>query len=118
MQRSQIGQLFSGSDHLFGNQSRSGELGTALNYTVADSADCSSVLDNSVITGGEQLNNFLESLSMGGELYLMLVLVTVVGLVGDFAADADLLAQALSQYVLSGHVDQLILQRGAAGIDN
>ena len=41
-----------------------------------------------------------------------------LGLVGEFAVDADALAQALGQHLLGLGVEQLILQRGTAGVDN
>ena len=40
-----------------------------------------------------------------------------LGLVGELAVDADALAQALGQHLLGLGVEQLILQRGTAGVD-
>ena len=41
-----------------------------------------------------------------------------VGLISKLAVNADALAQTLGQDLLSLGVEQLILQRGAAGVDN
>ena len=58
---------------------------------------------------------------MGGHCHVnrvQLFLALDLGLVGELTVDADALAQALCQKIAGGGIQQLVLEGGAAGIDN
>ena len=60
----------------------------------------------------------LDGLAVGGHGHVGLFdRLLALGLVGELAVDADTLAQALGQHLLRLRVEQLILQRGAAGVN-
>ena len=56
---------------------------------------------------------------MGGHSHVGLLHGLLAGgLIGKLAVDADALAQALGQHLLGLGIQQLILQGGAAGVDD
>ena len=105
------------------DQARGGELLAAVQHAMADRADLAQVGDDAVLLAGQRLKHQLH----GGvvirqllDLDLVLLVRVLVRQVGLVAADAhaDALDEALGDDGLVLHVDQLVLQRRRAGIDD
>ena len=96
------------------------ELLTAVDDAVADGVDLLHGADNTVFGAGELLNDRGDGLGMGGHGDVLIEdgLAADQGGVLEVAVDADPLAQALGHDLFGLHVDELILERGAAGVDN
>ena len=97
-----------------------GELLTAMDDTVADGVDLLHGGDHTVLGAGQLVDDRGDGLGVGGHRQVFVK----DGLAADergvlqVTVDTDALAQALGQKVLGLHVDQLIFQRRAAGIDD
>ena len=118
VQGSQRAQLADGLDDLVGDQAAFLELLAAVHDAVADGVDLAHIIDALALAGGHLLHDLGKSLGVGGEDGGRGGLVAV-GLVGDHAAfHANALAQALAQHLLAVHIDQLILQRRRAAVNN
>ena len=90
---------------------------SALYYSVAYGGDLAHAVDDLALAGGEYLNELLERLGVGRELTVSLDCPAVERGVLDMAVDTDTVAVALCNNALVLHIDKLVLQRGAAGID-
>ena len=97
-----------------------GELLTAMDDTVADGVDLLHGGDHTVLGAGQLVDDRGNGLGVGGHRQVFVK----DGLAADergvlqVTVDTDALAKALGQKVLGLHVDQLIFQRRAAGIDD
>lgn len=90
---------------------------SALYYSVAYGGDLAHAVDDLALAGGEYLNELLERLGVGRELAVSLDCPAVERGVLDMTVDTDTVAVALCNNALVLHIDKLVLQRGAAGID-
>ena len=118
VQGSQRAQLADGLDDLVGDQAALLELLAAVHDTVTDGIDLADVVDALAFAGGHLLHDLGKCLGVGGEDGGRGGLVAVC-LMGDHAAfHANALAQALAQHLLAVHIDQLILQRRRAAVNN
>ena len=91
-----------------------GKLLTAVDDTVANGVDLLHGGDHTVLGAGQFVDDRSNRLGVGGHRQ---VFVKERGVL-EVAVDADALAQTFGQDVFGLHVDQLILQGGAAGIDD
>ena len=92
-----------------------------MNHTVADSVDLAHGGDDAVFRIDQGVQDSLDGFGMGGHSHIngvQLLLAVHLGLVGELAVNADPFAQALGQQVASSGIQQLILQGGAACVDN
>ena len=96
------------------------ELLTAVEHAVTDSVYLAHGGDNAVLGAYELVDRCGDSLGMRGhgDIRFKNLLVADQRGVLEMTVNADALAQALGHDLFGLHVDQLILQRGAAGIDN
>ena len=85
---------------------------------MADGADLADVLDDFAFAFGHDFDQLHKGFFMGGEGHVIFHFAAVVCLVADAAVHTDALAQALGQYMLVGHIHQLVLQGRAPRIDN
>ena len=75
--------------------------------------------DHAVLGIHQGVQNGLDGLGVGGHGHVgVLDGLLAGGLIGELAVQANALTQALGQDLLSVGVEQLILQRGAAGVDD
>ena len=85
-------------------------------------ADCASFskADGHRITLGytQDLDELLKCFGVGREIAVCINSSAVSGLVGDMTVDADAVAVSFRKDALVLHIDELILQRGAACVDN
>ena len=97
-----------------------GEFLTAVEHAVADSVYLAHGGDHAVLRAYELVDRCGDSLGMRGhgDIRFKNLLVADQRGVLEMTVNADALAQALSHDLFGLHVDQLILERGAAGIDN
>ena len=98
-----------------------GELRAAVENAVADRVDLVHAGDNTVCRVDQRVQNGLDRLCVGGHGNVNgvdLLLALHEGLVGELTVDPDALAQALRQKNLAVHINELILQGGAAGVDD
>jgi hypothetical protein len=117
MQRSQGDALLDSSDDIIVNDAGIGELHTAVQNTVANSIDLINGLDHAVNGINQDVQDCGNSLGVAGHGDILNDLI-VADLVGQTAVDIDTLTQALGGYITGLGVHQLILQAGAAGVDN
>ena len=119
VQRAKLGEGEDILNNLIGNQGRLLVNFAAVQHAMADCGDLGNVINDLALTGGENGNYFQESLFVGRESDIFVNLAAVSGLVTDVAhLQADTFAVAFCQYTLIGHIDELIFQRRAAGVDN
>ena len=85
---------------------------------VADGTDLVHALDDAPFGVGEELEDQLDGLVVGGHGVALGVGRLTGTLVGDVARRADLLAETLRQHLVLVHVEKLILQRRATGIND
>ena len=99
---------------------RAGELLAAVDDTVADGVDLLHGGDHTVLGAGQLVDDRGDGLGVGGhrQVFVKDGLAADERGVLEVAVDADALAQTLGQDVFGLHVDQLILQGRAAGIDD
>ncbi len=93
----------------------------AMHHAVAHSVDLLHGADDAVVLVHQSVQHSLNGLGMGGHGHVNGVqhlLALYLGLVGELAVNADALAQALGQQHAGLGVQQLILQRGTARVDN
>ena len=118
VQRRQGRQILDGLDHVGGDQAALLELFTAVDDTMTDGIDFAHRLNYLAVAGGHLLDDFAEGFGMGGEDRGRGCLLAI-GLMGNHAAfHADAFAQALAQYLLTVHIDELILQARRTAVDN
>ena len=107
-------------EHLVGDDDAGGEILAAVDYAVADGADLVHGGHNAVLRRGELVHDGGNGLGMGGhgDFLIENALALDKRSVLEVAVDADALAEALGQNGLVVHVEKLILEGGASGIDN
>ena len=121
MERSKGDTLFDGFDDLVVDQDRLRELLAAVEDAVTDSVDLLHALDDAVLLVDKGLQNSLDGFVMGGHWDVNGVeglLAFDLGLICELTVDADTLADALGADLFCLHVEQLILERRAAGVDD
>ena len=105
---------------LVGDEHGGGKFLAAVDDAVTDSVDLLHGADNAVFGRGELVNDCGNGLGMSGESNVLVE----HGFVADqrsvlqMAVDADTLAEAFGQKLLIVHIDELILEGGAACVDN
>ena len=85
---------------------------------MADGGNLAHAVDDLAFAGAEDLHQLHKGFFMGGEGNVVFHLDARLRLVADAAVHADSFTQTLSQHIFVGHIHQLILQRGAARVDN
>ena len=119
VQRPEREALFDGGFTGIVHQTGFGELTAAVQHAMADSADLAHGIDNTVFRAGELFQNGLDGFLVGREGDVRLIGgLAVLRLMGQAPVDADALAQTLGQQRLVVHVDKLVLERGAARVDD
>ena len=119
VQRRERDQALNALDDLVVDQHRLAEQRAALDDAVADCGNLAEILDDADLAVEQRILDLLERFGVVLHADLDLLLAAVRGLVTENAhLKADLLAVALGEHLLVVHVDQLILERGAAGVDN
>ena len=120
VQRSERDALFDSVHDRSVNENGLGELLAAVEHTVADSVYLTHGGDHAVLGAYELVDRCGDSLGMRGhgDIRFKNLLVADQRGVLEMTVNADALAQALGHDLFGLHVDQLILKRGAAGIDN
>ena len=121
VERSQGVALLNGSHNLVGDDHGGSELLAAMDHTVANCVDLLHGSDYAVLGIHQSVEHGCNGLGMGGHCHVnrvQLFLALDLGLVGELTVDADALAQALCQKIAGGGIQQLVLEGGAAGIDN
>ena len=118
VQRRQGRQVLDGFDHIGRDQAAFLELFAAVDDAMADGINLAHRVDHLAVAGGHLLDDFAEGFGMGGEDCGRGCLLAV-GLMGNHAAfHADAFAQAFAQYLLTVHIDELILQARRTAVDN
>ena len=118
MYGSQFRQVVYLLDNLVCNECCLAEYLSALYYSVANSGDLAHAVDDLALACGEYFNKLFKSFGVGRECAVGLYLSSVEGGVLDVAVNADTVTVSLGDNALVLHVDELVLQRGAAGVDN
>ena len=119
VERSQGDALLHGRDDVVVDDDGAGELLTAMDHAVTHGRDLGHILDDAHLGVGQDVEDHLYGHFVVGHVLLDLHLVAAGGLVGEHAAvDADALAEALGDDGLGVDVDELILEGGAAGVDD
>ena len=119
VQRRERDQALNALDDLVVDQHRLAEQRAALDDAVADCGNLAEILDDADLAVEQRILDLLKRFGVVLHADLDLLLAAVRGLVAENAhLKADLLAVALGEHLLVVHVDQLILERGAAGVDN
>ena len=97
-----------------------GELLTAVHHAVTDSVDLLHGGDDTVLRAGELLDDSGDGFGVGGhgDVFIKDGLAADQGAVLEVTVDADSLSEALGHDLLGVHIDQLLIERGAAGFDN
>ena len=102
-----------------GDKAGCGEADAAVENTVADGADVLHGGDNTGFGIGETLAEDADCIGVGVHVNNGLQLAAVAGSVDVFAAfNADSFAETLGNDLAFGHIEELILQRRASGVDN
>ena len=107
--------------HLVGDEDRLVESLAAVDHPVTHRVDLLHGADHAVVLVHQGVQHSLDGLRVGGHGNVDSVqhlLALHLGLIGELAVDADALAKALGQHLLGLGVEQLILQGGAAGVDD
>ena len=111
--------LLNGGHDLVGDEDGLGELLAAMDHAVTHRVDLLHGADHAVLGIHQGVQNGLDGLGVGGHGHVgVLDGLLAGGLIGELAVQANALTQALGQDLLSVGVEQLILQRGAAGVDD
>ena len=119
VQRAKLAALFDGCDNLLVHDNGAGELLTAVQNAVTYGRDLRERSDYAVLGRYEGIENQLDGFLVVGHLDVDLVIFLAFGLQLEVAAgDADAVTHTLGDNLLGLHIDELILDGGAAGIDN
>ena len=120
MQRRERGALFERGHDRVVDFDGAGELLTAVNHTVTDRVDLAHGSDNTVLGAGELVDDRGDCFGMGRKRKIFIEdrLAADKRGVLQMTVDADTLAEALGHDLLGLHVDQLILQRRTACVDD
>ena len=119
VQRRQGIALLNGGHNLVRDQDGGGKLLPAVDHPVAHRADLAHGGDDAVVLVRHRVQHGLDGLGMGGHGDVDGVQgLFPLGLVGEFAVNADALAQALGQQNAARRVQKLILQGGTPRVDD
>ena len=120
VQGSEGSAFLEGCHDLVGDKHGGSELLAAVNDTVTDSVDLLHGGHDTVFLAGELLDDSSYCLGMGGkgDILVEYGLIADEGAVLEMTVDADTLAETLCHYLFGLHVDELILEGGAACVDN
>ena len=90
-----------------------------MHHTVSDRVDLAHGFDHAVFLAGERVNDELNAFAVVRDVDFGLVGVALeIRLLEVAAVDADAVALAFGKQCFVGHVDKLILNGGASGVDN
>ena len=114
------GALLERGHDLVGYQHAARELLAAVDDAVADGVNLVHGAHDAVLGAGELVDDGGYGLGVAGQGDVLVEdgLIAHKRGVLEVTVDADALAQALGEELLALHVDELILQRGAAGVDD
>ena len=121
MQRGQGDALLQSLHDLIGDEHGGIEGLAAVHHAVTHSVDFLHGADHAVLGVHQSIEHGLDGLGMGGHGHIHGVehfLALYLGLIGELAVDADALAQALGQQDTGLGIEQLVLQRGTACVDD
>ena len=119
VERTKFAALFDGCNNIFVHDHGTGELLTTVENAMSYCGDFRQGLDHTVLGRYEGVQNQLNSLFVVSHLDIQLVILTAVCLELEVtASDTDTVAHTLSDHLFGSHIDQLILDRGASGVDN
>ena len=119
MQRSQGDALLNGGHDLAGDEGGGGKLLAAVHHAMAHGVDLRGALDHAVLGREQGVQHGLDSLGVGRHGDFKFVFgIPGRDFVGQATVDADALAQTLGQHLAGLGVHELILQGGAAGVDD
>ena len=120
VERSEGDAVFNGLHNVIGDQNAGGKGLAAVNNAVADSVDLLHAGDNTVLGAGELINDRGNGFGMSGhgDIFVEHRLIADERGVLEVTVDAYALAQTLCQDTLGVHVEELVFQRGAAGVDD
>ena len=120
VQRGEGGAVLEGLHDLVGDAHGAGELLAAVDDAVADSVDLAHALHDAVLCAGQLVDDRGNGLGVGrqGDVLVEHGLAADERGVLQVTVDADALAQALGQDGLGLHVDELVLQGRASGVDD
>ena len=92
----------------------------AVNHAVTDSVDLLHGGNNAVLRAGQLVNDSRDSLGMSGHGDVLIEdgLAACQRAVLEVTVNADALAQTLCHDLLVGHINELVLKRGAACVNN
>ena len=114
------GALLERGHDLVGYQHAARELLAAVDDAVADGVNLVHGAHDAVLGAGELVDDGGYGLGVAGQGDVLVEDGLIANKRGvlEVTVDADALAQALGEELLALHVDELILQRGAAGVDD
>lgn len=119
VQGTQLAAFLDRRDDLFVDDDRAGELLPAVEHAVTDCRDFGKRLDHALLLGNEGVKDELDRLGVVRHLNFQLVLVSAVHFLGEVAAvDADAVAKPLRKYLFGLHVDELVFDGRASGVDD
>ena len=120
VQRSKRRALLNGFHHSTVNPYGRGKLLSAVNHTVANSVNLLHGADHAVFLAGELVDNGCNGFRMGGQADVFIInrLVSYQRGVLQVSVDTDSLAKAFRHDGFGLHIDQLVLEGGAACVDN
>ena len=121
VERSQRDAVLQSLHDLVGDEDGLVESLTAVHHAVTHGVDLLHGTDDAVLGVHQGVQHGLDGLGMGGHGHIDSVqdlFALHLGLIGEFAVDADALAQALGQQHAGLRVEQLILQGRTASVDD
>ena len=91
-----------------------------MDHTVADCIDLAHGIDHAVFCAGELFDNGGNGFGMSGQGNIFVVnrLISYQRTVLQVTVNANAFAETLGHDLFGLHIDQLVLQRGAACVDN
>ena len=118
VQRRQRGVAFDIFHNLLVDQHGMVKFRAALHDTVTDRGHFVQAVDDLAFAAQQRVFDDVERGGVVGHRDIAFDDLAVGGFVGEFAVDTDAFAVALCQNRLVLHINQLIFQRGAAGVDD
>ena len=119
VQRSERNQAFNALQYLIIHQQGFAEHRTALRHTVADCCNLGQIFNNAVLFVGQRLRHQLEGLCVvlhGCIVLCSAAIRCLMAEASDFLPNS--FTVSLCKHLFVVHINQLIFQRGAAGINN
>ena len=118
MQRCEFDILLATVEYVFGNQHRSIVVFRTVNNTVTDGGNLIHRFYHTAVISGQSVQNHLNGFFMVGHLFFKDKFFTVRLVRQNAAFDTDTLAKTFCDDGFVFHIDKLILQAAATGIDN